>query len=95
MSMNFANVLGCDVGGCAFNHEGKCRTMGINVGGPEPLCDTFTEAQKKAGIFNVTAKVGACKVQNCVNNSLMECTAPGIRVIMQESRALCGGFSAR
>ena len=87
-----ARIVGCKAHECSFNHGGNCRTIGINVGGPEPLCDTFIKAEKKGGILNAMAKVGACKVEACVNNKLLECGAEGISVVISNNQAFCGSY---
>lgn len=90
-----ANILDCQVKKCSYNYEGKCRTIGINIGGPEPLCDTFVDAGIKAGMLNTVAKVGACKVNSCLHNKSLECMADGIRVILQDNQPLCGVYEPR
>jgi hypothetical protein len=90
MSKAGANILDCQAKECSYNRDGKCHTIGINVGGPEPLCDTFVNAGMKAGVLNSIAKVGACKVQTCTHNKSLECMVKGIRVILQENQAQCG-----
>ncbi len=90
-----AQITDCQAIDCSFNHSGKCRTIGINVGGPEPLCDTFVTASFKGGILNATAKVGACKVQACMHNKLLECGAERIQVILNNEQALCGSYELK
>ena len=84
-----SQVIVCEASECSFNRKNKCRALGINVGGPEPLCDTFINDDMKGGVLNAATKVGACKVKSCVYNRLLQCTARGIRVIFDNDRALC------
>jgi hypothetical protein len=70
-------------------------TIAINVGGPEPFCDTFVSAGKKGGVRNVSARVGACKVEDCTFNNALECTAESIRVTLQQNRAQCVSYQLR
>jgi hypothetical protein len=95
MSKPGANISDCQASECSFNHGGKCRTIGINVGGPEPLCDTFVNFGIKGGILNTSAVVGACKVQSCTQNKSLECGVRDIRVVLQNQTAMCGSFEAR
>jgi hypothetical protein len=95
MSKAGANINECQVKECSYNINGKCRTIGINVGGPEPLCDTFINAGVKGGLLNAMAKVGACKVQSCRHNALLECTVEGILVTLQQNRAMCASYQSR
>lgn len=88
-------VIDCQAKGCSFNHDRKCQTIGINVGGPEPLCDTFVSGSAKGGIHDANALVGACKVQTCMNNTSLECQAEGIRVVYKNNQAWCGSFQSR
>jgi hypothetical protein len=95
MSKSVATIWDCQAKECSFNHNGKCRTVGINVGGPEPLCDTYVNFDSKGGILNTMAKVGACKVQSCAQNRVLECWGEGIQVILHNHQALCGSYRSR
>ena len=86
------HIVDCKATECSFNHGGNCRTIGINVGGPEPLCDTFFNTAKKGGIPTATATVGACKVQTCMHNKLLECGSKSISVVFNDNQALCGSY---
>ena len=94
MSSRHALVTDCRALNCFYNRSGSCKTIGINVGGPEPLCDTYINTGSKGGIFNKRAHVGACKVETCLHNEALECMAEEIRVIFRDDRALCGSFSS-
>lgn len=87
-----SQVNECQADECSFYKKGKCRAIGINVGGPEPLCDTFIHTDIMGGKLNAATKVGACKVQSCVHNRLLQCTAQGIRIIFENNRALCDTY---
>lgn len=93
MEMKIPKVLECDVSNCAYNNGGKCHTLGITVGGPEPYCDTFVAAETiKGGMRDVNAEVGACKVQGCRFNKMLECSISGIHVKKLEGCASCATF---
>ena len=91
-SRSRSQIIECEASDCSFNQKNKCRAIGINVGGPEPLCDTFINADVMGGILNAATKVGACKVQSCVHNKLLECGAEKIRVLLVYDQALCGTY---
>jgi hypothetical protein len=92
MQKSGASIIDCQSKECSFNHEGKCRTIAINVGGPEPLCDTFVNSSIKGGLLSATAKVGACKVDYCAHNKALECAIDAIHVVSRNGQALCGSF---
>jgi len=73
MESTFAEIIACEIGKCAFNVEGKCHTLAINVGDKEPRCDTFLSAIKKGGKPDLTACVGACTIARCRFNDSFEC----------------------
>jgi hypothetical protein len=86
-------VVKCDVRKCAFNYDGQCHTMAITIGSSEPDCDAFFEATSKAGIEDVIAGVGSCKITNCKHNKNLECGATqGIAVGFSAGHALCRTF---
>ncbi|MBN1130258.1 MAG: DUF1540 domain-containing protein [Chitinispirillaceae bacterium] len=95
MSTDLPEVGMCNVGKCVYNYSGKCCTYGINVGGPEPLCDTYYSNGKKGGIPEFLAKVGACKVDNCIHNQSYECSASGVDIVAVGNRAECATFQSR
>lgn len=95
MSKKGANILECQARDCSYNLDGRCHTIAINVGGPEPLCDTYVNIGSKVGLFNTMPKVGACKVRNCAHNKSLECIAKGIHVILRDNQALCGLYQMR
>jgi hypothetical protein len=84
-----SDVSRCSVESCIFNTEGMCHTVAINVGGPEPLCDTFMSGNRKGGIKNLLAKIGACKVDMCLYNENYECGAKSVSVEMMGNKAVC------
>jgi hypothetical protein len=95
MSNQPALVTHCQVENCSYNRYGNCKTIGINVSGPEPLCDTYIVTRSKAGVVNKKAYVGACKVANCLNNEALECMLKGITVVFRDNQAMCGAFSSK
>jgi hypothetical protein len=84
----------CSASGCAYNHEGNCCVMAINVGGPAPLCDTYVSGGSKAGMKGMMAGVGACKVSSCANNDSLMCQAEFVRVEVLDGQAVCATFRA-
>lgn len=87
-----SNVKQCDVQECVFNADQKCHTLAINVGGPDPLCDTYMSGSMKGGIKHLNAQVGACKVADCLFNKAYECEAKNISVITKGEKAWCGSY---
>ncbi len=88
------NVLFCNVTECAYNNLEKCHAGGITVDGPEPLCDTFFQSQRKGGVEPL-GTVGACKNDVCVHNDSYECTASGIQVSLHSQKPECDTFSPK
>jgi hypothetical protein len=95
MEPSFPAITNCEAGKCIYNHSGQCRTMAINVGGPEPLCDTYSAIGKKGGYNDLVAKVGACKVDTCIHNKLLECIAAGVDVVNVGNRPECATYQER
>ena len=88
-------ITNCSAGKCAYNYSGACRTFAVNIGGPDPLCDTYFTNGKKGGIIDMVAKVGACRVEHCMHNKSFECTAPGVEVLFANDIAECTTFQKR
>ncbi|NIM02542.1 DUF1540 domain-containing protein [bacterium] len=81
MNTKMPKVKSCDATDCAYNIRHKCHAIAITIGGwSVPACDTSMIAQKKGGVPNTTAGVGACKIENCQFNKSLQCTAKWIRV---------------
>ena len=95
MSSHYTSVTDCQANNCSYNRYGNCKTIGITVGGPEPLCDTYINTGSKGGVVNKKARVGACKVGNCLHNEALECMSKGIQVLFQDNQASCGSFLSR
>lgn len=91
------SITECEVWNCTFNNEHKCHALAINVGGEEkcPQCDTFLQLNSKSGVQDMIAGVGACKVQNCRYNKMLECIANGIKVKMHLNHPDCATFLVR
>ncbi|HUI93491.1 MAG TPA: DUF1540 domain-containing protein [Chitinivibrionales bacterium] len=90
-----AAIQECDAMECSFNQNKKCHAFAINVGGPNEICascDTFFKTNVKGGLQNVSGGVGACKVQSCVYNKLLQCTAGSVRFSLHESHADCATY---
>jgi hypothetical protein len=87
----------CEAEECAFNGNGSCQAIAINVGGPAdvcPNCDTFMEAAIKGGIPGITAGVGVCKVQDCRYNSNLECNANSVSIKLHSNHADCATYQS-
>jgi len=96
MNMKIAKVKSCDAGECAYNIKNKCHAIAITVGeGASPRCDTLVIAARQAGLPNIAACVGACKVGNCQFNESLECVAKSIRVKVHTMLPECATFKER
>ncbi len=93
MTIKMSPVQECTATDCAYNHEGKCRTMAINVGDNQPACDTYMPAQAKSGMEHVIGGVGSCKVAGCVHNDELECKAEAVKISRESDGVLCRTFS--
>jgi hypothetical protein len=88
-------ILDCQALDCSYNHDGRCHTLGINIGSPDPLCNTFVDAGIMGGSLEPCAKVGACKEINCAHNESLECMYDGIRVMFRDRRPACASYQRR
>lgn len=97
MSMEMPKVLECSAEGCAYNAEKSCHAMAITIGEPggDPSCDTFFSTGKQGGVMDMTAGVGACKLDDCKFNQDYECTASNITVGMQQNQPDCMTYQTR
>jgi len=94
--MKMVRVRSCDAEECAYNTKSKCHTIAITVGGGlSPLCDTSIIGIKKGGLPNITAGVGACKVESCQFNKSFECVADCIRVKVFTLLPECATFKGK
>ncbi len=85
----------CEAEDCSFNANGNCHAIAINVGGIGdecPSCDTYINVVDKGGIQNVIAGVGACKVQDCTHNKMLECTAKSVSIKLHAQHADCATY---
>ncbi len=89
-------VSDCTVSACSYNHNQACKAKAITIGDPqEPKCDTFLQSSIHSGMLDVTAGVGACKMNDCSFNEELECSAPNIKVGMKNGNADCLTFKKR
>jgi hypothetical protein len=95
MATKMPKVEDCSATECSYNADGSCHAMAINIGGSEPLCDTYYKGGKKGGITSIIGGVGACHVEKCTFNDALECSANGIHVNMAGPRALCATFKSQ
>ena len=84
-------VLHCDVDNCFYNRSKNCHAPAINVGGDEPICDTFV-AERQHIHRSEGSQVGACHVRTCRWNSDLLCHASGINVSPVGGHADCATF---
>ncbi len=85
----------CDATDCAYNVEGVCHTMAINVAGPTPTCNTYTPGESKAGIEFIVAGVGSCSMKDCVYNEHLECTQENVHIAGKGDQTLCNSYTQR
>lgn len=93
--MDMPKIFDCDAKECAYNNDMQCHAMAINVGGKEPICDTFLKSSTKGGIKDIIGGVGACKVQSCTYNDNFECSAQGIHIKLQGGHADCSTYKPK
>ena len=91
--MNMVSISKCSMSTCAYNMEGACHTLGINVG-PHAECNTYVHASARGGFAEVKAGVGACTASNCKFNNKLECKAPKVEVAVDDKHADCQTFQA-
>jgi hypothetical protein len=92
--MKMPKVIECMMVDCTYNDDRCCHALAITVGGPEPLCDTFMQADFKGGDRGCSGCVGACKVEACRHNLSLECAAEGIQVEPAGAQPKCMTFKA-
>ncbi|MBE0536302.1 MAG: DUF1540 domain-containing protein [Phycisphaerae bacterium] len=94
--MEVALVQKCDVTDCAYNIDRACHTPAITIGDEtQPRCDTFCNSASHGGDPQLTATVGACKVEKCTYNKSLECQASDISVGYKSDEPMCMTFKAR
>lgn len=70
--------------------------MAITVGDSRhAACDTFFKSKNKGGVSDITGGVGACKVESCKFNKMLECSATGINVSAHSGHGDCITFAQR
>ncbi len=79
--------------GCSYNKNDRCHAMAVTIGGPAPVCDTYLDSAAKGGVPDITGGVGACKIDDCMFNELLECLAKGINVGRHADHAECNTFA--
>ncbi len=86
--MTLPTISKCKVEECAFNRDETCHAKAINVGGPDPCCDTYFNSMELGGKA-MSGSVGACKVTDCRFNDHLECSASSIAVSPGKCKADC------
>lgn len=94
MKKEMVAVFECDVSDCAYNRHNSCHTLAITVGGPEdcPHCDTYMLSARAAGVDDMKAGIGACKVASCTFNESFECNAQTVKIGWHASHPDCKTF---
>ncbi|NLW32825.1 MAG: DUF1540 domain-containing protein [Fibrobacter sp.] len=92
MALEIPNIIDCNAKNCVYNKQNQCHAFAITVGDEEPRCDTYCSSQTKGGINEVTGKVGACKVCDCIHNKSFECTAQGIHITINHGTPDCSTY---
>jgi hypothetical protein len=89
-----AKVEKCEINRCAYNLNGQCHALAITIGGDasHPQCDTFFGSSEKGGEKNRVARVGACKVADCMFNKSLECSSANIMVGYKRDEIDCLTF---
>ena len=90
--MKMPAISKCTADSCAFNSEGSCSTIAINVNGSDHSCNTFLDKPVDAGIDGVQSSVGACKEETCIHNSNLICQADSIAIESKSGAATCTTF---
>jgi len=90
--MDMSEVSKCNMSTCAYNIDGACHTLGINIG-PHAECNTYVHASSRGGFEGVQSGVGACMTSNCKFNVKLECRATKINVAVDGKHADCKTFS--
>ncbi len=93
MPMTMPKIMDCDMMDCVYNRDDECHAMAITIGDQSPICDTCMRGSKKGGVMDMTAGVGACKVESCKFNRSLECSSKGIHVGQHTDHAECETFS--
>lgn len=95
MTMKMPMILDCNMMDCAYNNGNACHAMAITIGDSSPVCDTYLERSQKGGVMDMVGSVGACKVDRCKFNKMLECTADGVHVGIHADHAECDTFAVR
>jgi hypothetical protein len=95
MIVKMPNVRFCNVHECAYNDHDACHALAITVEEPAPLCNTYFKREIKGGFEEFNGSVGACKNDQCLHNSLLECTATSIQVSKHNQIPACDTFEIK
>lgn len=88
-------VKKCNVEQCFYNRDMECNAHSILVGSSEPICETYTQANRHTSKTG-QAEVGACHISNCEYNKGLFCHACGdIEVVLKNNQAWCNTFEAK
>lgn len=88
-----SQISKCSMKDCGYNVNENCHAKAITVGDySNPGCDTYFANQFHVKETQLSAGVGACKVETCQFNKDFECTSESISVGMKKGKVNCLTF---
>jgi len=91
--MDMVRVKSCDASECNYNADEKCHAIAISIGvGRQPVCDNFLKIGEKMGISEIDGIIGACSVENCQFNRMLECGAEEVLLKKNSVHVECYSF---
>jgi hypothetical protein len=85
----------CATEACAFNQQGLCYAVTVEIGKDNASCESFT----RSVMFNVNphfqSQVGSCRMSGCVSNRLSGCTRETVTVNVTGNGGACGNYHSR
>lgn len=95
LTLEMPVVTECEARECAYNADAKCHARAITIGdGESPNCDTLIRQQGTVHLDeHLVAGVGACKVDDCIFNTDLECQAEGIVVGFSSGAVECQTYT--
>lgn len=96
LGVKAAKVAGCEVSECAYNKALACHAVAVTVGDTHhPACVTFHKSRERGGTHEAGAIVGACKMETCAHNVLLECAIEDVSVQFHHGHADCAKYAVR
>ncbi|MFA5866391.1 MAG: DUF1540 domain-containing protein [Actinomycetota bacterium] len=85
----------CEAEVCAYNQNGNCYAVAIEIGKDGASCESFT----RSVMFNVSphflSQVSSCRMSGCASNRLSSCTRETVAIDGTPKGGICGDFSSR